>query len=205
MVRSIIFIVFCTFLFVGCERADTQQTTWQISEEQVNDLLEKHAFMQNEIAELESEIHVKEERIQKLEDLIDSLTVDHNSQSKSAEIVRNQVYMIDHLVKHLPDVSIRQGFIREIVEEDTESYFIIDYAKFVIDSDAPNGFHIENEKEERVKVHVISDVEIFILEGTIPKYTRVEDFTGIVEEYDRFFNLYFIEDKLVLIDQRYIP
>jgi hypothetical protein len=39
--------------------------------------------------------------------------------------------MIDHLVKKLPDISIRQGYIKEIVEEETGSYFIIDYAKFV--------------------------------------------------------------------------
>jgi hypothetical protein len=56
-----------------------------------------------------------------------------------------------------------------------------------------------------MKVSIFQDVQLFIIEGTNPEYTRIEDFKREIKEYDRFFDLYFIEDQLVLISQRYIP
>jgi hypothetical protein len=120
--------------------------------------------------------------------------------------------MVDQLVKHLPDVTHKKGYIKELVQEDDRLFFMIDDVKSIDihDGSSTSGYEIVNEKEGYEKVKVVQDVKAYVRDGTLLRSSPMakhfqEDLDSRKGDYKRLFDLYFIEDKLVLAVERYLP
>ncbi len=120
--------------------------------------------------------------------------------------LNTNLFILNHLIEQLPGVIVKQGYIKEVVLTENDKYFVVDYATFVPnDFSSPNGFHIKNEKEEKIKVKFIDELQIFTLEEVFVKSTTLEEL-HVDERLDlRFFDFYFVNSKLVLVKERYIP
>jgi hypothetical protein len=188
------------FLFlVGCSE-DNTETAIQVTTEQLRTMKEE---FKSEISRLELEINEKDKQIKELQKKTDFNNPLTNSYVSK---INGKTAMIDQLVKHLPDITHKEGYIKEVIKEDTGIYFMIDYAKMVHnDGYSPNNFHIENEKEEYVKVKAVQDIDTYVRDGAILYSSSLEKYKKDIKDYKRLFDLYFIEDKLVLAVEMYLP
>ncbi|MET3699580.1 hypothetical protein [Bacillus oleivorans] len=149
----------------------------------------------------ERELSVKEQTIQELKEELENYSGMYREQTSYLENLAN---INQHLILNMPDLTHIQAFIKEINEHNEELTFLIDYAKWEHNSDAPNNANLVNEKEENIKIRVNKNVETYTIENATPTYKTLEDF--ITEKHeDRLYNLYFIENKLVLIIEQLLP
>lgn len=124
------------------------------------------------------------------------------------EILRlnDEVNRINQIVEHLPDVKIKQGYIHEVMEDESGLYLMIDFAEMIRnDGISPNNFHIENESDDLTKVEAVDDVELYVLDSTNLVFSPLEEIEDKLSVYPRLFNLYFVGDRLVLATEQYLP
>ncbi len=194
--RRFIPIVLFLFLLAGCD-ADKEV---YVTAEEITALKEN---FQREMSRLESEIKEKDDKIEQLQKKVD---VTDPVKNEYVNQINNKTQMIEQLVNHLPNITHKQGYIKEMIQDNSGTSFMIDYAVMVgNDGYSPNNFHVENENEEYVKAIAAGDVETYVLDGTLLHAADRDRFNDKVKEYKRLFNLYFIEDELILAAEQYLP
>lgn len=109
--------------------------------------------------------------------------------------LHNRLYMTEKLVRKLPGLEIREGFVKNI----GSNTLSIDFAEKVEDLQAPNNFRIVNDEEIIEEVPFSDDMVIFVLmNNEIVK----EDF---MPENHFFFEIYSVGGKVIQIREMYIP
>lgn len=189
-------------VLMGCAHK-AEEVNINTNNSQIKEQIESvKAEFKKEILELESKLADQDREIQNLKDKLES-----NKQwtVNSYRVLDDNIRMVNQMVSYLPDVTQQQGYIKEVIEEDSEIYFVIDFAKMLSDKNAPNNFTIENKEKKFVKVRAVPDVGTFILEGVYHNTSPLDKFKTDIKEYDRFFNLYFVQGKLVLVTEQYLP
>jgi len=199
MIKNFIVILFCipVLFMMGCTEKVSSED--RIAAEKFKDLSEQVEKMNEQLVQYESDIAESEKTIKELQEQIESTL---NSQREMYNELHNSAYINKHLLNLLPDITRKQGFIKEVRKED-ENSLMIDYASWEENKDAPNGGEVINEQENIEQISVHPDVEVFILDGARLGYQTFEDFE--LTEYDGLYNLYFIKKEVVLITQQYLP
>lgn len=199
MIKKCIVILFCipVLFMMGCTEKVTSED--RIAAEKFKDLSEQVEKMNEQLVQYESDLAESEKTIKELKEQIEST---HTSQREMYNELHNSAYINKHLLNLLPDITRKQGFIKEVRKED-EISLTIDYASWEERKDAPNGGEVINEQVTIEQISVHPDVEVFILNGAMLGYQTFEDFE--LPEYDGLYNLYFIKNEVVLITQQYLP
>lgn len=196
--RWLLYLPIILFLFasVGCVNG-TKETTSNPLFEQLKEEQEK---MDLEIVRLGQENQNQEQKISELLEQIESLK---NDQNEAFEEIRQVIYMNDYLLKQLPDISIKQGYILDINLSENGIYnLMVDFAEKVEDESAPNGFRIKNDLEEKAKIQVSKEVQVYTVDGAKP---IPSSFDELSQNHNGLYNLYFTNNKLVLVVEQYLP
>jgi septal ring factor EnvC (AmiA/AmiB activator) len=195
-IRSIS-VLFILFLCVGCVNT-SKETNNVESSEQLNNLQES---VNKELAQLENEIMNKDKKIIELQQELESIRTQHK---ETTEEMRNTLMINDYLLKQLPNIVQKQGYINELIKNNNGEYDLtIDFAKMVEDDSAPNGFHLENDRVEKEKILAKNEIDIYTLDGAKIKFSSFEEL--IKNEHKGLYNLFFMNNQLVLIVEQYLP
>jgi chromosome segregation ATPase len=193
--KKSILVAFCmSIILLGCENERT--TSSEVDNDYELQQLKKE--LMEEITKLEIKLSDRDRSIKELNEELEALKNDH---SQLIDEVRNIAYMNDHLIKNLQNIVRKQGYVTDFNE--TSNYIIVDYAEMVNDEDAPNGFHLKNIKTEADKLIVPDDLAVYLLEGATIRYSSIEEMRN--SSYPRLYNFYFVDQKLTLIVEQYLP
>ncbi|QHE50868.1 hypothetical protein [Pontibacillus sp. HMF3514] len=113
-----------------------------------------------------------------------------------------EVSQLRKLVNHIPGLEHKYGYIKEINQENLSMY--IEFVNKKADNKAPNGFEIEMKESKRVSVS--SNADFYVLNSNdLIKISEAEELQNKVNEHNRLFNLYFVNKKLILASEQYLP
>ena len=161
--------------------------------EEVNSEIER---MNKELLSFENQLAEKTKKMVELEELVESLK---NYDRESINQLGTLVAMNEKLIKHLPEITRKQGNILEVNEHD----MVVDYANWEQKADEPNGGHIVDQEGDHEKVNLHSNVEVYILYGATIGYKPYAEFDPT--NHEGLYDLYFVNNKVVLIAEKYIP
>jgi len=196
-VRLLVIIVFVFIVLSGCSATKLENEGFN----------EEQDMLQARIIELEETLEKLEREV---ETLNKHITLDRDIHAENTHELRNTINMYSYLLKSLPNIEIKQGYIADYLEGNQNKYFVIDYAVFVTDGYSSSGFHIKNEVEEKDIVKIVDNLEMYIGEyAADPRFpSRVElnsSIQNIANVKQGFYQFYFIEGILVLVQRIYIP
>lgn len=161
--------------------------------EEVNSEIER---LNKELLSFENQLAEKTKKMVELEVLVESLK---NYDREGINQLSTLVAMNEKLIKHLPEITRKQGFILEVKENE----MIVDYANWEQKADEPNGGHIVDQEGDYEKVNLHSNVEVYILYGATIGYKPFAEFDPT--DHEGLYDLYFVNNKVVLIAEKYLP
>ncbi|WP_169716184.1 hypothetical protein [Ureibacillus manganicus] len=178
---------------VGCTNEDVGQQTSVETVEYDN--------LQQQINQLSAQLKDNETKIEELNTFVEVL---NRSNQDELSQLHNRIYMLESLISHNPSIESKHGFINDIKFDGTNSTLEIQFAEMKQDDGAPNGFVIE--EKEISSLTLDKNANFFILESTMIKnIASIEDFKNAVNEHQRFFKLYIVDSKVVMLTEQYIP
>lgn len=141
-------------------------------------------------------------------------------QSNSESGVKGEsVEQLKSVIYKMPDVEKKLFLIKEMSEEGSAIYLDLDEVEWFGDKEAenaaredgviepeslPNGFYIRNASNEITRIKLEPDVFIAELNGARAQSVDYADFID-EELQDRLFNITFVEDKVVVVTEKYRP
>lgn len=123
------------------------------------------------------------------------------------------------IIDALPQVTKKVAFIKEIGKHEGKYNLVLDYVEWFSGEAAiqaaaedqnpeaaslSNGFYIRNTIEEQDKVQLSADSMFFVLDGAGSIGAAIDDFIQMTP-VDRLFNIRFVNDSIVLLEERYRP
>ncbi|KGR77694.1 hypothetical protein CD29_13650 [Ureibacillus manganicus DSM 26584] len=193
MNRKILFSGLLMLFLVGCTNEDVGQQTSVETVEYDN--------LQQQINQLSAQLKDNETKIEELNTFVEVL---NRSNQDELSQLHNRIYMLESLISHNPSIESKHGFINDIKFDGTNSTLEIQFAEMKQDDGAPNGFVIE--EKEISSLTLDKNANFFILESTMIKnIASIEDFKNAVNEHQRFFKLYIVDSKVVMLTEQYIP
>jgi septal ring factor EnvC (AmiA/AmiB activator) len=196
-----IYTSLCCILFLvlmGCTQ-DTSTENITITD-QLETMSKEIELLNEKLLQYDSELDNKEQAIKELQEQMQIQNSDYNMRINE---IYNSTHLNGHLIKHLPSITHKQGFIKEIIDTENENSFLVDFAKWEQSEDAPNGAILVNEKEEIEKIQLNKDITTYIIENAILAYQPFEDFKE--GKHSGLYNLYFIENEVVLVTEQLLP
>ena len=193
MNRKILFSGLLMLFLVGCTNEDVGQQTSLETVEYDN--------LHQQINQLSAQLKDNETKIEELNTFVEVL---NRSNQDELSQLHNRIYMLESLISHNPSIESKHGFINDIKFDGTNSTLEIQFAEMKQDDGAPNGFVIE--EKEISSLTLDKNANFFILESTMIKnIASIEDFKNAVNEHQRFFKLYIVDSKVVMLTEQYIP
>lgn len=178
----------------GCiKQNEHEKTDINTNNEQTNEVLEK-------IDDIEDSIKLLEEQMANLQNEFE-VEKDHNQidfEHLSIHTSQNK-----HLLKHIPNIKILNGYIENINKTESEVILQIQKIDLIIDENEPNNYRLESGEFMEIILH--DDILIYVLDGTNPYIVTHEDLNDKNEEYKRLFEFYIVEDKAILVSEQYLP
>jgi hypothetical protein len=193
------FIYMLLLLLMGCTNNSTSEND---NNTELNNISNEIKLINERLSKYELELAKKDQKIKELRSLIESNMMSNNQIFIE---LSNNINRNEHLIKHLPDISLKQGYIKELVKDAQGTFFIIDYAEWQSKSDAPNGGLLVNEKEETDKIKINNEIISFVLDGASLTLQPFKDFNPKDHEHSGLFDLYIINNEIILISERYLP
>lgn len=188
----LIYVGILLLLLVGCVKDALPQQSIATNE---NDNWKEQIF------ELNDKLIENDKKINELYTIIEGINSIENEAYKE---LNTKIHMLESLVSHIPNIEKKQGFIDEININEANITFKVNYAEMTEDNNAPNGFIIEEKKKGTISVDL--GASYYILEGNQIQFKQtIEEFNEVVNDYNRFFNLYIIDGKVVMLAEQYLP
>lgn len=191
--EKVLLLLLSVVVLTSCSNQDSRNEeiiTKQL--EEVNSEIER---LNKELLSFENQLAEKTKKMVELEELVESFK---NHDRESINQLSTLLAMNEKLIKHLPDITRKQGFILEVNERE----MIVDYANWEQKADEPNGGHIVDQEGDHEKVILHSNVEVYILTGASIGYTPFAEFDPT--DHEGLYDLYFVNNKVVLIAEKYI-
>lgn len=187
MKKLCIFFVGIPLILFGCTEVEPESQLNPSTEVNIelSELKEEMVLLQTQLIDTQKNIEVLEQMI-----------MSHDGLGYGE--LRRQQQMLEDLIRHLPDIEIRTGFIQK-TEVDSIS---IDFAEKVESPEAPNGFEIINEKEEAEPFPITKGLTLFVLNGTDLEARTIEEFNS---SRHFFFEFYMSNGKVIQVRELYIP
>ena len=190
--KVLAFLISITFILTGCN-APKESVAFS----------EQDNMLEDRVMKLES-------LTEKSEQAIEDLHIEMQFKDEKIRQLYNKQEALFHLIENAPYIEKKQGYITGYQKENGSQYFIIDYAELVSDDYSPNRFHIKNEVEEKDRVEILDGLALHTVEDIgCPEFPSMLEIDELLERIDHFkkgfYNLYFIEDDLMLIVRQYIP
>lgn len=155
-----------------------------------------------------------------LQEQIEELT----KELKNLENIRNEInetnqynYLeiskLRKLVSSIPEIESEIAFITN-ASEHGHNLIELDYVEWLVGEEAikasgetpPNGFYVRNETVEKITKTIDDNADIYILDGVSHKWIDITEFKNYLpEETYRLYWVYEINEKIVLIEEQYIP
>ena len=179
-------------LLAGCTKEDDLKD-YTSSGEDKN--LEDH------ILQLNHQLKESENQILELKNLYEQ---NAHSTTEYYNELYTKIYMLENIVYKLPNLEVRHGYINAMTLDGTNVGLEVTLSNMLDDEDAPNGFSIE-EKETR---NILADNEasFFVLEGTsMTQVPSVKELQPIIDRSKRFFKLYIVNDRILMLAGQYLP
>ncbi len=192
--EKVLLLLLSVVVLTSCSNQDSRNEeiiTKQL--EEVNSEIER---LNKELLSFENQLAEKTKKMVELEELVESFK---NHDRESINQLSTLLAMNEKLIKHLPDITRKQGFILEVNERE----MIVDFANWEQKADEPNGGHIVDQEGDHEKVILHSNVEVYILTGASIGYTPFAEFDPT--DHEGLYDLYFVNNKVVLIAEKYIP
>lgn len=192
--EKVLLLLLSVVVLTSCSNQDSRNEeiiTKQL--EEVNSEIER---LNKELLSFENQLAEKTKKMVELEELVESFK---NHDRESINQLSTLLAMNEKLIKHLPDITRKQGFILEVNERE----MIVDYANWEQKAEEPNGGHIVDQEGDHEKVILHSNVEVYILTGASIGYTPFAEFDPT--DHEGLYDLYFVNNKVVLIAEKYIP
>lgn len=179
-------------LLIGCTKEEGIEQTAATT---VNEDLEE------QLSQLNDQLIESDNKINELYAMLENRI---RSENDAYHELHTKIYMMENLLSHVPGIESRQGFVNDVNINGPTLTIEVRFAEKIEDDEAPNGFVIEEQETNLVTVDLAANY--FILEGDKLQFLRtVDEFKEAVNEYDRFFNIYIVEDKVVMLTEQYLP
>lgn len=186
-------------LLTGCTKSPTTSEERVRADSSIN--IDEIESLNETVKKLEEDLVEKNSAIEELKVTVESIKTSHLDRVVELE---NKVHMQEVLLAHLPAIVHKQGYIKEIKRDGTQLFFVIDYAAWEQDPSAPNGGKLVNEEEEEELIAGGEAIEAYVLnDAAMPVYQSFDAFEE--ERHEGLFNLYIVEDEIVLICEQYLP
>ncbi|MGM8216740.1 hypothetical protein ACLIA0_14485 [Bacillaceae bacterium W0354] len=118
--------------------------------------------------------------------------------------MQSRIYQLEHLLANIPSIGYKQGYIEAFKEDEMQTSLLIKFAVMEKDNEAPNGFVIKEKESEYVEA--ANNIEIFFLEGTeLHNLKSIDELESKVNEHDRLFNIYLVNNKIIMLSEQYVP
>ena len=192
--KKLIILLISVFLLTSCSNKasrNEERITNQLAE--INKEIER---LDKELLSFENQLVEKTKKMVELEELVESIK---STDRESIHQLSILVAMNEKLIKHLPEITRKQDYILQVNEYD----MIVDYANWEQKADEPNGGHIVDQEGDREKVKLHSNVEVYILNGATIGYKPFAEFDPT--DHEGLYDLYFVNNKVILIAEKYIP
>lgn len=185
-------------LLIGCsnDSIDKNEQAYKNKE------IENHT---NEITELKKELESLQQEMESIRK-----TVEDNMLLKDTVInLNNEVNKLRAVIENLPGVEIKLAYINNIKEENETIEFKVDFITWITGEgdDFPNGFKIINETEENKSLYVSLDTPVYIIDSMKQKNITLKSFIEGYknQQFKTPYRLYIIENKIILIEEQYVP
>ncbi|RXJ01891.1 hypothetical protein DS745_08630 [Anaerobacillus alkaliphilus] len=188
--KKIFCILVSFFILIGCN---------QDGETPVNGEAQP---INEELLHMQEKLSAAIEKIKDIEGIIETNV--HNTRHE-LDRLHSEVQMLSHLIKNSNLFQIKQAYIKDVIITESETHLIVDFAEFVIDDTMPNGFRIDNDEVDYVKVRLDSDSGVFILDDVSLRYANVEELKIHLISHERLFNFHYAGEQLAAISEQYLP
>ena len=157
--------------------------------------------LEDQILQLNHQLKESENQILELKNLYEQ---NANSTTEYYNELNTKIYMLENILYKLPNLEVRHSYINEMKLDGTNVELEVTLANMLDDEDAPNGYSIE-EKEKR-NILVDNEASFFVLEGTsMTQVPSVEELQPIIDRSKRFFKLYIVNDRILMLAEQYLP
>lgn len=178
-------------LLVGCTKEEGAEHT----------TIHEYNKLEDQLSQLNDQLIESDNKIKELYAILESRARDNNDAYSE---LHNKIYMMEKILAYVPSIKSRQGFVKDVDTSGATITIEVTFAEKREDNEAPNGFVIKERETNLVTVDLAASY--FILKGDkLHTLQTVDEFKKAVNEYDRFFNLYIVEDKVVMITEQYLP
>ena len=157
--------------------------------------------LQNSMERLHKEVvHLSE----KQEQMQEKLTLTEVNIPLEMEPYNISLYQLEHLVNQLSNIELKKGYITEVEKQEDNIRLMVDFKEMINDENMPNGYRIE-EMEDGV-VELTEETIIYVLEDYRSEiHVPIEELEEKLNEYVRFMNFYFVDGKVALMTEQYLP
>lgn len=154
---------------------------------------------QNQVTELAGQLKNLEKNRQDFNEII---------QQHAMEISK-----VRKLISSIPQIQPAIAFITSVSQDD-DNLVELDYVEWLVGDEAieasggsaPNGFYVRNKTVENVSKMIDDHSDIYILDGAAHKYIDVTGFKdNLKDSTHSLFWIYEINERIVLIEEQYIP
>ena len=188
MKKFLLSVSLLIFFLVGCEEKGVQPEENNANEtEELTNLQIQIEGLRSQLDELESSIEFQYEQ---------------NNQSLNQLLFTDE--KLEHIIKHLPNVERKFGYIELMTRNDTETTLRVQLVDMIHDDTMPNNYRLED--LEIANVTVSNDALMYTLEGVTPvKINDIDELNEIVNEHKRLFIFTIVNNKAVIISEQYLP
>ena len=182
-----IFLLLIALIFVtGCTKQVRQLDATKGIEDGENNTLAQESKLED------FEVRLKEAEIQltQLENLIEM---------KSDEINKLNIHLNQalHILNSIPALEVKLGYINNFDFNETLQVQLVNMLE---EPDAPNGFKIE--KTDNVMIKLNNKSLIYNELGT--REVSIDEFRTL-KEHHRLYNIYMINNEIIMLTEMYIP
>lgn len=188
MKKSLLSLGLLLFFLVGCEEKGIQQD-------------KSNADEKTEIADLQKQIEELKNQLAEHK-IVTEFQYNQNNHTLNQLLYTDE--QVEHLIKHLPDVQRKFGYIEQINLTDPDITLRVQLVEMIEDPSLPNNYRLEFLEVDNLIVGY--DALIYVLDGVDRvKIDSIDEFNIKIKEHQRLFKFTMINEHAVSISEQYLP